>query len=234
MLPRATRSYAALGAGLATAAQLFYITNVLNPTISPQGQAFEVILSRLRALVAHHAARAGAMTALMVHVYNRLSRISHRFDRLAAHWQAGTLPRPRPSRAGTAPSARRATATPARPTGLGLPTGTAWLIRLIQPTAQFAPGIALFLARPETLALVQAAPQAGRLLRPLCRMLAIPTPDYLRLPARPRRPPTPPPQPPKAPVPPRTSAPPLHSAGSTLALPRASIERAAPVSEKPA
>ena len=44
---------------------------------------------------------------------------------------------------------------------------------------------------------VQAAPQAGRLLRPLCRMLGLIVPDYLRLPARPKSPAKAPPLPPK-------------------------------------
>jgi hypothetical protein len=40
---------------------------------------------------------------------------------------------------------------------------------------------------PEMAALVAEAPQLGRTLRPLCRMLAVKPPAWLRLPRRPRR-----------------------------------------------
>ena len=59
---------------------------------------------------------------------------------------------------------------------------------MARQAAQFAPQVEHFLAEPELAALLRDAPQAGRLLRPLCRMLAIPVPAPLRLPARPPRP----------------------------------------------
>jgi hypothetical protein len=39
---------------------------------------------------------------------------------------------------------------------------------------------------PETAALVAGAPRLGRVLRPLCRMLAVKPPNWLRLPRRAR------------------------------------------------
>ena len=69
-----------------------------------------------------------------------------------------------------------------------LPTANAWLVRLVQPTVQFAGQIETIIARPEIQELLAAAPQAGRIFRPLYRMLGIPLPPSLRLPARPRRP----------------------------------------------
>jgi hypothetical protein len=57
-------------------------------------------------------------------------------------------------------------------------------------TAVYAGQVQTFLADPEAAALLEAAPQAGRILRPLCRMLAIPLPDHLR---RPKPSPEPPP-----------------------------------------
>jgi hypothetical protein len=44
------------------------------------------------------------------------------------------------------------------------------------------------LADPEMTALIQAAPQAGRLLRPLCRNLGVELPPCLQPPPRPPRP----------------------------------------------
>ena len=44
-----------------------------------------------------------------------------------------------------------------------------------------------FLERPDLPAFLAAVPQAGRYLRPLCRLLAVPQPEFLALPPRPRR-----------------------------------------------
>ena len=43
-----------------------------------------------------------------------------------------------------------------------------------------------FLERPDLPAFLAAAPTAGRYLRPLCRLLAVPQPEFLALPPRPR------------------------------------------------
>jgi hypothetical protein len=46
--------------------------------------------------------------------------------------------------------------------------------------------LAALLRDPETQAFHAAAPQAGRLLRPLCQALGVRQPDWLRRPPRPR------------------------------------------------
>jgi hypothetical protein len=65
--------------------------------------------------------------------------------------------------------------------------------------AQWAPRIQLMLDDPEIIALCAAAPQAGRLLRPLCRMFAITPPAHIARPPRPAPPRTPRPQKPQPP-----------------------------------
>ncbi|MCC7283005.1 MAG: hypothetical protein IT556_11525, partial [Acetobacteraceae bacterium] len=66
------------------------------------------------------------------------------------------------------------------------------------------------LATPEATEFLTAVPQAGRILRPLCRMLGLTPPACLRLPERPRPPhqkpraeprAAPPPHPPARPLP---------------------------------
>jgi hypothetical protein len=102
-----------------------------------------------------------------------------KFAILAARVQAGTLPPP-----------RRRTARPGcrPPSPYRLPRKFGLLIRLMPGSAAcFGSQLQHFLAEPETTALLEAAPQAGRLFRPLCRMLAIPVPPSLRLPPRPAR-----------------------------------------------
>jgi hypothetical protein len=56
----------------------------------------------------------------------------------------------------------------------GLPRGFGWLLPLVpQEAACFAGQMRGVLAEPEMVALLAAAPQARRVLRPLCRMLGI-------------------------------------------------------------
>lgn len=67
------------------------------------------------------------------------------------------------------------------------------------PAAQAGAGplaYMLYEQNPEARALVAAAPRAGRLLRPLCRIFGVRVPDWLKLPRRPRKP-----RPPKPAVP---------------------------------
>ena len=133
----------------------------------------------------------GAMT-------QRLWRLWTRLRTAFARWQAGTLrpPRPRPLRAG-APAA----AAPADPLA-GLPAGDwrllkrllprdfGWLKRVMPNLLPYAHAFIDLVADAETQALVAAAPQVGRILRPLCHMLGLPLPEWLRLPKRVRvRPP---------------------------------------------
>ena len=147
------------------------------------GAAWAVVIDGIASVVKHFAAHLPAIAPLLMAIHCRFPPIIARLDRLIQRWHAGTLPPPRPSRAGTA---RRK--TPLRPDRPRHQTGRFWLIRLVQRTAQYAPGIEILLARPDTRALVEAAPQAGRLIRPLCRAFGLVQPDWLRLPPRPPRP----------------------------------------------
>ena len=125
---------------------------------------FSAILTNLRAAIAARAARDRALTALLVLVWGRISRAAGRLERLIAHWRAGTLPKARGARA------KREAVAGVRP---GLPTGRAWLVVRVQETAAFGSQLQHALSEPEWAAFLAAAPQAGRILRPLCRMLGV-------------------------------------------------------------
>jgi hypothetical protein len=117
-------------------------------------------------------------------VMGRLWRVIGRFDRLVLKWERGQLPAAR-VRARRATAARKA-ATPV----LRLPARFGWLLKLV-PLAHMGNGhLRYMLEDPESGAreLVAAAPQAGRILRPLCRILGTPVPDWLALPKRKRKP----------------------------------------------
>jgi hypothetical protein len=125
-----------------------------------------------------------------------------RFAAIAARAEAGTLRPPRPHT--TPPGTPKPDDRPKRlpPPRNPLPQGFAWLVRMIQVTAQSGGHLQYFLSQPEVIAFLEAAPQAARLLRPLCRALAFhPDPALMPPPNRPARPR--PPKPPKPPRPPR-------------------------------
>ena len=149
------------------------------------------ILRPLRAMLGGHTQTPGPLQPLMTLIWLYLHRPAQRLARLIAKLQAGTLTPPRPRTAATTPP------SPApRAPKLRLPGRHAWLIRLVQRTAQLYPQLEILIGRPEMAELLAAAPQAGRILRPLCRMLGIrPVPPVLRLPPRPRRPRPPKPAP---------------------------------------
>ena len=126
---------------------------------------------------------------LFILLWNRVGRAVRLVNRLHELWQQGKLPRPRPSRAGQ-PRPTRAipdpTSTPApRPR---IPRGRSWLINLGGwHVVGSASQLQHFLLRPDLAVFLAAVPQAGRHLRPLCRLLAVDFPPSLQLPPRPPR-----------------------------------------------
>jgi hypothetical protein len=132
---------------------------------------------------------------LLFHLEAYLARLAARFERLHARWVAGTLPRPRAPR----PSApARAPRTPS--TRLRIPRAHAFISRLVPDGFAIACQLEAMLARPDCAEFLAAVPRAGRILRPLCRLIGTPLPPALARPPRPRRPrprPEPPPQPPE-------------------------------------
>jgi hypothetical protein len=170
----------------------------ITPPASALGQRYFPHIGDLCAYLAHTAARHRQLSPLLVLVWFRLRRTLSRLDRLAVRWQRGRhhqnscQGRPRIE---SPPAIHPGDAWLPRHT----PRGDAWLIRLHQPLAQFAPRIQALLDDPEIAALCAAAPQAGRLLRPLCRMFGLAPPAGLALPPR-REPPAKPPPPPPPPA----------------------------------
>ena len=130
-------------------------------------------------------------------LYNRLGRLARRFAALFARWQSNTLPTPRAQRARTTPRP----ATPLQ----HFPRAQGWLTRRMPQAAPGGGMLEALLHDPEMPRFIAAAPQAGRLLRPLCRALGQPLPNWLQLPPRPKPAPQPRPQP--APHPPRQDRP---------------------------
>jgi len=123
--------------------------------------------------------------------WDRIERLSARFETLFTRWRENRLPARRPPSPSRADKARPAAKPLPR-----LPRAHGWVIHRVRESGSPAGQLADMLTDPEARAFVQAVPQAGRLLRPLCRALAVTLPDWLRLPPRPS-----PPRPPRTPRP---------------------------------
>ena len=127
---------------------------------------FSGILSDLQAVIAAHAARNRALTGLLVAVWGRVARMRTRLERLVALWRAGKLP---PAQA---PRVRAAAARSAGARQV-FPTTRNWLSRKLgYEVVGFGSQLRHLLTEAECVAFVEACPQAGRILRPLLRMLS--------------------------------------------------------------
>ena len=144
--------------------------------LHPSAQWLTIIVTALQKAAAARAGRDHAVAPLVMLLWTRLARLTARFDALVARLTAG---RPAaPARQRTRP-ARKAPAA-----GLRLPRGQAWLIRLLPgEAASYGCQLQALLADPQMAALLAAAPEAGRILRPLCRLLAITPEGLLALPS---------------------------------------------------
>ncbi|MBV8525872.1 MAG: hypothetical protein JOY71_27800 [Acetobacteraceae bacterium] len=123
-------------------------------------------------MIAAHMAKDRSAVAVLFLAWARLGRLACRFEKLVAAVRAGRLP-PAPELRG---KAARDLEFP-RLDGLPpprLPGGFGWLIRLVPGAAVYGSQVQYLLADPEMAALLASTPQAGRILRPLCQMLAIP------------------------------------------------------------
>ncbi len=134
-------------------------------------RTFSLIIAGLCRAAASRIAVDRSAGPLLVRIFTRLHRLAARLTSLVSRIQAGTLPPPGPRR----PAARSRDQRRAR-----LPDSRGWLLREVPGAAEYAGQVQALLADPQTAALLEAAPQAGRIFRPLCRMLAIPLPDHLR------------------------------------------------------
>ena len=140
--------------------------------MEPASLSLSDVILGMRAALGGWGLRGFLSTALVLLVYRRLGEILRRMEGLAGRFRAGRVWR-RGARAGdlegvAAVAVRRAQGGRLWPRSFG------WLVRAASwQAAGFGSQLRAVLAQPEMVALLVAAPQAARVLRPLCRMLAI-------------------------------------------------------------
>ena len=123
------------------------------------------ILSELQAAIAVVAARERRLTAMLVAVWGRIGRMRVRLERLIALWRAGKLPQARKSRAGRVPTGDRTASVVA--------TVPAWVLARVGHVGTFRGQLEHLLSQAECVEFLAAVPQAGRIFRPLLRMVGI-------------------------------------------------------------
>ena len=126
------------------------------------------VIDTLCRAAAAKAARRWVLAPLILLLWPYLRRVAARFDALVRRLGAARRTTPRPPRAPVA-----SVAPAGRPARARLPQGFGWLLWLGPEAAALASRVRHLLADPDMAALLDAEPGAGRILRPLCRMLGI-------------------------------------------------------------
>ena len=138
---------------------------------------FQPLLTHLQAAIAVVAARDRTLTVLLVALCGRIARMGTRLERLVALWREGKLPK---RRAGRVEVAR--VRAPNDAAKITFPTAPGWLRRKLgYQVGGLGSQLQHLLTEAECQAFLAAVPQAGRILRPLLRMLtADPLPEVVR------------------------------------------------------
>ena len=138
--------------------------------------SLSAVLRALRGEVGGWTMRRMLSEALAWLLYRRLGEICGKIERLVVRFQAGRLWQRVPRAGGKLRS--EVVPTEGAPTAVARiwPGRFAWLVRAAgYQAAGYGCQLRHVLEQPEMVELLKAAPQAARILRPVCRMLAIET-----------------------------------------------------------
>ncbi len=134
------------------------------PDTAPDlARRFAAIMAGLAALIARRFLKMPHLSGFTLLLWGRLSRAVRRFHRALT----GPV---------TLPAARAARPARTRVQGLALPAGRGWIVReLGWEAAGYMVQLEALLREAASRATLRDAPGAGRVLRPICRMLGVPT-----------------------------------------------------------
>jgi hypothetical protein len=149
---------------------------ITNPL--PLANQLTDLLQALCRIVAVEGRRLHMPRPLIALAWNRVARLANRFLALVHRLNEGKLS---PVGTGRRPASRHP------PTGPSWRTRhVAWLLRMMRSEVVACAGaLEYYLSWPEMAELIREAPHAGRILRPLCRILDVKIPPELRLPRHP-------------------------------------------------
>ncbi len=124
-----------------------------------------MIMAGLGALIARRFVKMPHLSGFTLLLWNRLNRAVRRLHRVMT----------RPPGKARPPQLRAARTDTGRTRPASLPAGRGWIVReLGWEAAAYMGYLELLLAEPEMQAVLARVPGAGRILRPLCRMLGVP------------------------------------------------------------
>jgi hypothetical protein len=112
--------------------------------------------------------------ALLLLLWNRITRLARRFASVAGRVRSGKLAEPAPAQSREAAVTEEA--APERPRvapAERLSRRFGWLVHMLPEAGRFGADLCSMLQRVEMEELIFASPQVGRILRPLCRMLGV-------------------------------------------------------------
>src|SRR5271163_2108559 len=143
-----------------------YISCVTDPARLSPPELFNCLIEGLFNDVRVKISWGWALLPMMTLIWRRLHRMKRRFNTIVAHLRAGTLPLQRSAPPRPASSHSPRPKQPYRCLG--------WVVYEVSyfVWARYFE-LEEMLEEPETETLVAAAPQLGRVLRPLCRMLKV-------------------------------------------------------------
>jgi hypothetical protein len=149
---------------------------------NPLADRFAWLIDELCKAIGRDAHKCRMEAALAWAIWIRVRLLGDRLIALAERVKGGRFQITRPG------GARRASAGPRAPRSrqgqcsavAGLPQDFGWIRRLLPETAQYAGVLRYLLRDPEMAALLVKAPQARRVLRPLCLLLGVKAPELPR------------------------------------------------------
>jgi hypothetical protein len=152
---------------------------MLSPATQRTGLAewLTLLIEGLREALGVRAEKDLSVALLMLLAWSRLGELSARFARLFAAFQQGRLAAARNGHFGgrrkrdEEERRRFGPGDPALPSRL--PSKFGWLVEAAPESAEFVGQVQEWLEHPDLAGLLAQAPQAERLLNPLCRMLGI-------------------------------------------------------------
>jgi hypothetical protein len=162
-------------------------THAPNPTYA--AERFTAIIEELCRALTKHARTRFISEPMLLLIWNRIMRLARHLASLAERVRTGRLSDPAPARSrGASPPSAGAPEQPYVDPSEVLPRHFRWLVNMIPETEAVGVDLCWLLQRLEMEELIFAAPQVGRILRPLCRMLGVEPTAALRLPVRARVP----------------------------------------------